>query len=219
MDEELKIAHIDESKTTAGDQHDCQNLSELKTTEEAVERYKKLRSQWRNSPCRNQLLSILQKWQGTSPPTIKNAVSFAIGSVVRSPRNCISGRCRCLLSFNQLVIFLDVVEHGKSPLVSCGNGLAKTTAVKPSQSEMNVYAQDPAYTELDTALLQSLGVKVLEDPAAQSEVDCRTFVFAPFFPHDCEILAQCFHRQPCLFMANEVDFDIFKMTQLRSLHP
>lgn len=49
-----------------------------------------------------------------------------------------------------------------------------------SHSIKKVYFQDPVFTQDERAFLRSLGFKVLENPAACSNMSTNTFVFAPF---------------------------------------
>jgi hypothetical protein len=49
----------------------------------------------------------------------------------------------------------------------------------PDLDKNNIYAQDPVFNDLDKQLLQSLGIKVVEHPAAFDLVNDRTFLFCP----------------------------------------
>ena len=53
-----------------------------------------------------------------------------------------------------------------------------------SEVEIKCFAQDPAYTEADRAVLQEVGITVLDDPRAFLEVDDQSVVmaFAPDIP-------------------------------------
>jgi hypothetical protein len=42
-----------------------------------------------------------------------------------------------------------------------------------------VYAQDPVFNALDKMLLASLGIQIVQDPAAFALVDKRTFLYSP----------------------------------------
>jgi hypothetical protein len=45
-------------------------------------------------------------------------------------------------------------------------------------SNIKVYAQDPAYTDVDIALLHSIGITPLDDPKGFLEIDAETLVFS-----------------------------------------
>lgn len=51
--------------------------------------------------------------------------------------------------------------------------------IPPGIHAENVYAQDPAFNELDRALLSSLDIRVVEHPQAFDLIGASTFVFAP----------------------------------------
>jgi hypothetical protein len=45
-------------------------------------------------------------------------------------------------------------------------------------SNIRVYVQDPAYTDVDIALLHSIGITPLDDPKGFLEIDAETLVFS-----------------------------------------
>ena len=53
-----------------------------------------------------------------------------------------------------------------------------TETIKQTHS-IQVYAQDPVFNELDTSLLASLDITVLETPLAFEKISSRTFLFCP----------------------------------------
>ena len=64
-----------------------------------------------------------------------------------------------------------------------------------------VIFQDPAFTPIEKAFLQSLGYTVLENPAAIERISAGTFLFAPFlgYPIAARALAVAF---PALYIGN-----------------
>jgi hypothetical protein len=68
---------------------------------------------------------------------------------------------------------------------------------------MNLYAQDPAFTPLDTAFLSALNISVLTS-SIESHITPSSFVFAPFV--DWFLLLPLFlqNKDPELYIGNEV---------------
>ena len=68
-------------------------------------------------------------------------------------------------------------------------------------SIQNVYCQDPVFTKVERAFLQSLGYTILEDPAACQKMSTGTFLFAPYLGHDvaAKALSVAF---PALYIGN-----------------
>ncbi|KAE8153567.1 hypothetical protein BDV25DRAFT_136686 [Aspergillus avenaceus] len=60
----------------------------------------------------------------------------------------------------------------------------KATLERYNEGEITCYAQDPAYTEVDEAMLSKVGIKVLKDPDGLLEADDSSVVVAcrPSFP-------------------------------------
>lgn len=113
MGDNPKVSHVNEPSHTAWVVHPCQELPELTNLKKAIEQYEKLWSQWREAPCRKELLNVIEQWQSTHPLVIKKAASLAIGKITQPERDkCGKADCRCVRSFNQLVIFMDIVDYG-----------------------------------------------------------------------------------------------------------
>ncbi|RAK82937.1 hypothetical protein BO79DRAFT_212217 [Aspergillus costaricaensis CBS 115574] len=72
---------------------------------------------------------------------------------------------RRLVSLYQLAALVDVV--------------ASISSSSSSDPTIKTYAQDPVFNTLDTALLSSLDITVLESPLAFDKVTPRTFLFCP----------------------------------------
>lgn len=76
-------------------------------------------------------------------------------------------------------------------------------AVKVSEGQgMQLYAQEPEYTELDVEVLGQLGVEVLADPGAQGMFGRDVFVFAPFLELGLGIDSEAFLRGVGLYVGN-----------------
>ena len=82
------------------------------------------------------------------------------------------------------------------------------TFVAGQRNGIPVYSQDPGYSDLDIELLQYFHVVVLEDADGQTIVDENTFVFAAFWGSTSDILSQCRHRQPNLYIGNEISYGL-----------
>lgn len=78
-----------------------------------------------------------------------------------------------------------------------------TQLLSPSALPLKLYAQEPAFTPLDTAFLKSLDVGVVAD-GVQAYIDARSFVYAPFV--DWFVLLPGFlrGRDPEVYVGNEV---------------
>jgi len=72
-------------------------------------------------------------------------------------------------------------------------------------TEIPAFAQDPMYIEVDVEFLKGLGVHVIQDPAGQRLMGRTTFGFAGGYCPDAEIMDQCVHLHPKLFVGNSVE--------------
>ena len=105
---------------------------------------------WRRSDARKKLISDLHAHRPQSEDRcFKNAICFATGSWTERDKNKYCGCHKHGISFMQMAIFLDLVRHFESQQKGVAIGMA---------------AQDPAYTDLDKALLKRWKVVVLQDP-------------------------------------------------------
>ncbi|KAJ9645855.1 hypothetical protein H2199_002898 [Coniosporium tulheliwenetii] len=107
---------------------------------------------------------------------ITNAVCLALGSLCCEHYNR-NGR------FWQLAMFMDIVKQ-----------------LRQHHNDIDAFIQEPALRPLDVEFLKSLGLTVLEDPAAARVIQRTSFVYAPcmYAPHLlCEILAG---KDPALFI-------------------
>ncbi|KAL3456210.1 hypothetical protein BJX64DRAFT_271115 [Aspergillus heterothallicus] len=112
---------------------------------------------WRRSRSWEQLRSGLARFK-LGP--ITKIVAFGLGSMrAFSEENAQTNR--------------STVQHAL--LLTLCDLLISSTA---QGTEINCYAQDPAYTEHDTAVLQSRGVTVVPDPEGFLEVDDQTAVIS-----------------------------------------
>ena len=85
----------------------------LTTVEVAVAEFNRINSQWLESPCRARFLEVLSHMQPRITRKITKAVSFAIGPITQPTEEDLDdGRCRAPLV--QLVVFLDIVQQGRS---------------------------------------------------------------------------------------------------------
>ncbi|GAT19802.1 similar to An07g04640 [Aspergillus luchuensis] len=102
-----------------------------------------------------------------------NGIGTGIDSIIciglGSPSGFLRGGWvdRRLVSLYQLAALVDVIASISSSSSSAADPTIKT------------YAQDPVFNTLDTALLSSLDITVLESPHAFEKVTPRTFLFCP----------------------------------------
>ena len=93
------------------------------------------------------------------------------------------------------------IQHASA--LTIASALAKRY---PHPNPIRIYAQDPRYTDVDKALLSSIGVTVLTDPKGFLEVDEQTLVFS-VSPDVCvrQIVADLKH--PAAMVWNTVSDD------------
>jgi hypothetical protein len=80
-----------------------------------------------------------------------------------------------------------------------------------SAEHFAMWAQDPAFTATDEAILEGLGIKVMAVPHAMERIDSRTLLFVPFvdgvvlFP---EILGG---KDPAVYVGSDIEEVVEKM--------
>lgn len=103
-------------------------------------------------------------------PLVTKAVSLGLGSFSEKSKD--QGR-----RFKQLAMFISIADH------------VKRTSLQ-SNSELELYAQDPTFTKTDVLFLHGLGIRVLKTPSpsdlgeAQQVVDENALVYSPFLTID-----------------------------------
>jgi hypothetical protein len=65
------------------------------------------------------------------------------------------------------------------------------------------YAQDPVFNNMDKDLLASVGIEIVQDPAAFELVNERTLLFAP--GAERTHLMQLLPKEPALFFGGPLD--------------
>lgn len=73
------------------------------------------------------------------------------------------------------------------------------------QAIASVFAQDPQYKDLDTSLLTRLGIAVVKDPVGQRMISRHVFGFTAGFSMDGDIMGQCAHLWPRLWVGCPTD--------------
>ncbi|KAF2252051.1 hypothetical protein BU26DRAFT_561828 [Trematosphaeria pertusa] len=155
------------------------------TVEKLLDDLRKMEARWRETTCAQQLERVLQKrtWD------VNEAVCIGIGSFSLDWEH----RHR---SMWQLALFLATVK-----------------LVQHEQSQIRLYAQEPAFTPLDISFLRALNIAVLSADI-QTHITKSSFVFAPFV--DWYILLPLFlkGKDPELYIGNEVldDYGVFAKT-------
>ncbi|KAH8809437.1 hypothetical protein F5884DRAFT_858938 [Xylogone sp. PMI_703] len=123
--------------------------------------YKEARNRYLES---NLYLSIARLLASKNRPAVTKIISLGLGSL-RSPDQ--SRRIK------QLTIFLAIAEQ-----------------LRQYEPEIEIYAQDPSFSKIDEAFLQSLGVHILSTPSATelgeaaNYTDESTLVYCPFLTLD-----------------------------------
>jgi hypothetical protein len=119
--------------------------------------YNKIRNHYLES---NAFLSITRLLESKNRPTVTKAISLGLGSLHSADQS---------RRIKQLVIFLAIAEQ-----------------LRQHNPSVELYAQDPSFSKIDEAFLQSLGVHILSTPSAielgdaTQVIDNSTLVYCPF---------------------------------------
>jgi hypothetical protein len=105
-------------------------------------------------------LAVFRLFESKNRPPVTRIISLGLGSFksVEQPRR-----------IKQLAIFLAIAEQ-----------------LRQQTPDIEIYAQDPSFSKVDDAFLQSLGVHILSTPAATElgeaaqYIDKSTLVYSPF---------------------------------------
>ncbi|KAK5110601.1 hypothetical protein LTR85_000978 [Meristemomyces frigidus] len=108
---------------------------------------------WRQSECRGHLTSLLDRQTPSGGWQVDKAVCLATGSFSRGD-TCESRFCRSALY--RLAVFTDLVSYLQIS----------------SEQRIQLFAQDPAYSALDSHILECLGVTAFQVPGNSSLEDC-----------------------------------------------
>ncbi|KAH9881105.1 hypothetical protein J1614_001599 [Plenodomus biglobosus] len=148
--------------------------------------FRKRQERWRDTDCARQVLGLLEEREWG----VQDAVCIGIGSFSRDWEH----RHR---SMWQLVLFVGVVEQ-----------------LRKQNLEIKVYAQEPAFTPVDTAFLETLGIEVRESDI-QMHIAAHAFVYSPFV--DWYLLLPTFLKEqdPELYVGNEIldDYTAYAQTE------
>ncbi|USP77784.1 hypothetical protein yc1106_05058 [Curvularia clavata] len=161
------------------------------TVEKLTAEFKLLQERWEDTALATQVIEIIgeqKEWD------VREAVCIGIGSFSRDWAH----RWRSLW---QLVLFVDVVGR-------------RTVKQENKDMEVSCYAQDPAFTSLDTEFLSLLSITTLES-GLENKITLESFVYSPFV--DWFLLLPTFlvGRDPALYVGNEIldDYDIFAQSR------
>ncbi|KAF2084859.1 hypothetical protein K490DRAFT_10824, partial [Saccharata proteae CBS 121410] len=160
-------------------------------TAKLLQVYEKSRRRWRETMMVSQLEGIMREAmeEGSGAESVDKAHVAGLGSLSCGGENG-------WRSMWQLVMFLDVITEEK-----------KNRTIK-------MYAQDPAFNDIDEAFLAKLGIETSDidippsaTPAASAHlITPSTFFFAPCMPWAL-LWPQYLHnkdREPALFIGNDV---------------
>lgn len=151
---------------------------------------------WRASTCYSQLQQILTRLQPEQGWQINKAVILASGSLSRDNLEC---RRR---SMWQLVVFVDLIRQ----------------LADDSETAIEAFAQEPAFTDLDREFLQSMGIAELPVQSSSSsetgsadaaglgpaKEHCgpQSLVFEPFMDMDLSALRDLADAQVALYLGS-----------------
>jgi hypothetical protein len=122
--------------------------------------YEKTRNHYLES---NLSLSITRILESKNRPAFTKIVSLGLGSLKSTDQT---------RRIKQLTIFLAIAEQ--------------LQLQQQNKTKIDIYAQDPSFSKIDEAFLQSLGVHILSTPSATevgeaaSYIDSSTLVYCPF---------------------------------------
>ncbi|SMR49098.1 unnamed protein product [Zymoseptoria tritici ST99CH_1E4] len=145
---------------------------------------------YRQTTCRRTVTQILNRIRPDSGWKLDKALCLGVGSLSRENLEC---RRR---SMWQLVVFYDLVEQLR------GEGLV-----------LEVFAQEPGFTELDGEFLNILGVKVLETRLgdgtaglgpAKEQLGGETLVFEPFIDMNAVMLEELVSAGVGLYVGSSI---------------
>ncbi|EUC39899.1 hypothetical protein COCMIDRAFT_110226 [Bipolaris oryzae ATCC 44560] len=158
------------------------------TAEKLLSDFKTLQERWEDTALAAQVDGVIEgrEW------AVEEAVCIGIGSFSRDWAH----RWRSLW---QLVLFEHVV------------GRLKKSSKK---TEIQCYAQDPAFTPLDTEFLSLLSITTLES-GLEAKITAKSFVYSPFV--DWFLLLPMFlvDRDPVLYVGNEIldDYSMYAQSE------
>ncbi|KAF5848183.1 hypothetical protein GGP41_005555 [Bipolaris sorokiniana] len=158
------------------------------TAEKLLGDFKTLQERWEDTALAAQVNRVIEgrEWG------VEEAVCIGIGSFSRDWAH----RWRSLW---QLVLFKHVVGR-----------LNK----RSKKTEIRCYAQDPAFTPLDTEFLSLLSVTALES-GLEAKITAKSFVYSPFV--DWFLLLPTFltDRDPVLYIGNEIldDYSMYAQSE------
>lgn len=78
-------------------------------------------------------------------------------------------------------------------------------SAEDSEIQHHLYAQDPLYKSLDNEFLLRLGITPMKDPLGQRLMNRHVFGFVAGCTLDAEIMDQCRHLQPKLWVGNDTN--------------
>ncbi|KAL1305654.1 hypothetical protein AAFC00_007248 [Neodothiora populina] len=136
------------------------------TVDKMREEHERVKKKWIASDHRRKVKEVLEKRIGPEKKwDVRKAVCVALGSL------CVNWHTR-IRSVYQFAFFMDVVD-----IVRASN----------TSNDIQVCVQEPRFDQLDRDFFETLNVKVLEDPAAEAELDATSLFFAPHLEWVSEI--------------------------------
>jgi hypothetical protein len=149
---------------------------------------KTFRSRWSESPQAARLQSEITS-RGLS---VSTAIIAGLGNL---DPTAIRDRFRASW---QLAIFLEII----SSITQNTKTSSSTNHVK--EIKVPIYAQDPAFTSFDKALLSSLNITVLPGSEAINKSDGNTFLFVPFVDAVVLLPELLKDRDPIVYVGSDI---------------
>ncbi|KAK4998180.1 hypothetical protein LTR66_002556 [Elasticomyces elasticus] len=143
--------------------------------------YRGIRKQFEQSACWSKLRSLINLRRPERGWEIDTAVCLACSSV------CFDWQRRWR-SLWQLVVFTCIVDF-----------------LKVESPNMDIFAQEPRYQPLDHALLDSLGIRTLQDPEAERHITPKAFVFVAFLEWHRELDIVVDGKDSALYIGTGMD--------------
>ncbi|KAF1988923.1 hypothetical protein K402DRAFT_419256 [Aulographum hederae CBS 113979] len=144
--------------------------------------FARMETQYKESACARRVQGIVDTWRKSSGE-VANAVCLALGSFSAE------GGGDRMRSLWQLVLFMFVVEELRQ---------------SRKGEEMEVFAQEPRFTDLDVEFLTALGVDVVQPPEAKNRIEETSFLYAPFLQWEVLLPGVLHDARPTLFLGNDV---------------
>ncbi|KAL4955089.1 hypothetical protein BDW69DRAFT_193524 [Aspergillus filifer] len=141
----------------------CTDYYPESSFDEVQAKFAESQSAWEESETCQTLVRNLEKLRrsGKLSKPVRKIVGFGLGSL-----SCLADE------------FHSMRAHAQHAAVRTMARVLSNGAAHSDLGDIRCFVQDPAYTEVDTSLLRTLGIEPLDDPKGFLEIDDETLVFS-----------------------------------------